>query len=255
MAFRFFVFIIVLSFISSSSFGDRNQKLMNRLNLITENYPPFNFVEKGKLKGFAVDLLLIMLKESGSDLNRKDIKVRPWARGYNTVLNKKNTILFAMDRTKNRENLFRWVGPIESSNVAIMAHNSSNIKIRSRKNLSELKINIATIMEDSGQKLLLESGFGKERIYTTSSPESLVNLLKYKRYQLICYGEITTKWFLKKSGSDPDQFKVVYSFDDIKAYYAINKNSSGYVVKQLQKALNRLKKSGRYKRIVAKYIK
>jgi polar amino acid transport system substrate-binding protein len=255
MVFRFIIFTIIF-FISTSSYGDRTQKPMNSLNLITENYPPYNYVEKGQLKGLSVDILLFVLKDAGSDLKREDIQIKPWARGYNIIQNKKNTILFAMHKTKKRENLFKWIGPIvNDSSISIFAHKSSKIKINSLKDLQNLKINIAALNKDSGKKVLIDNGFSSARIYTTSSPESLINIFKFKRYQLISYGDLTTKWRLKKSGADLSQYKVLYSFKNLEDYYCVNKNTSDYIVKQLQSALDRFKKTRQYKKIIAKYTK
>ncbi len=85
---------------------------MNTLNLITENYPPYNYVEKGQLKGLSVDILLLVLKDAGSDLKREDIQVKPWARGYNIIQNEKNTILFAMHKTKKGKTCLNGLVPL-----------------------------------------------------------------------------------------------------------------------------------------------
>lgn len=255
MLFRFTVFAIVL-FAGTSLYGGRTQKPMNRLNLITENYPPYNYLEKGQLKGLSVDILLHVLKSAGSDLKRGDIKVKPWARGYNTALNQENTILFAMHKTKERRDLFKWIGPIvNDSCISIFAHKSSEIKINSVKDLQSLNIKIVALNQDSGKKVLINNGFSEDKIYTTSSQKSLINLFRFKRYQLISYGDLTTKWLLKKSGADLGQYKVLYSFKNLDAFYGVNKDTSDYIVKQLQSSLDRFKKSLKYKKIVEKYTK
>ena len=49
---------------------------LDQLNFITESYPPYNFKEKGKLQGIAVDLLLAATQKSSSSLTASKIRDR-----------------------------------------------------------------------------------------------------------------------------------------------------------------------------------
>ncbi|WP_407644451.1 transporter substrate-binding domain-containing protein [Dongshaea marina] len=82
------------------------------MNLDDRKLSPNNFVEKGELKGAAVELLLAASKQAGSPVSKADIKVYPWARAYNDALKGPNKVVFATTRTKEREKLFKWAGPI-----------------------------------------------------------------------------------------------------------------------------------------------
>ncbi len=45
---------------------------------ITEQFPPFNYQDEGKLQGISVDLLDKMLSHMNTTLNRSEINVLPW---------------------------------------------------------------------------------------------------------------------------------------------------------------------------------
>ena len=67
-------------------------------------------MENGELKGYCVDILKAVWKNMGG--SEQPILVLPWARGYAMVQKEPNHMLFAMARTPERENQFKWVGPI-----------------------------------------------------------------------------------------------------------------------------------------------
>jgi len=82
----------VLLLISSTS-GD------GAINIMTENYPPLNYIEKDVLKGPAVDVVREIMKKLKIN---SEISVVPWARGYHFILRKKNAALFSAARTDER---------------------------------------------------------------------------------------------------------------------------------------------------------
>ena len=89
------------------------------ITLVTENYPPFQIKESGKPpQGFAIELVEAMKKYAG--INEK-IEVYPWARAYNMALIKPNTFIFSLARTKEREDLFKWIGDYFMATTAIYA--------------------------------------------------------------------------------------------------------------------------------------
>ena len=58
-------------------------KQIEALDWMTEEYPPFNYVDKdGKLQGITVDILIEVFKKVGVQLTRDDLKVLPWAHCY-----------------------------------------------------------------------------------------------------------------------------------------------------------------------------
>ncbi len=81
------------------------------LKMMTEEYPPFNYTEDGVIKGLSVNIIEMILNKYGSKLTRKDIEILPWDKAYKRLQTENNTVLFAMSKTKERLNLFKWAGP------------------------------------------------------------------------------------------------------------------------------------------------
>ncbi len=67
----FVCFVGMVSQVSAESFS-----------IMTEEYPPFNYTEDGKLTGLSSEVMAELIKRIGHPNN---IKVLPWARAYNLV--------------------------------------------------------------------------------------------------------------------------------------------------------------------------
>lgn len=230
-------------------------------NLIymTEEYPPFNFEKDGELKGIAVDVIERIFQIEKIGLTRKNIQVLPWARGYKYVLENENTVLFSTTRTKHRENLFKWVGPVAMSKVVLIAKKDKKIRIDSLSDLQ--KYSIGVIRDDIGEQLIRKAGIGKENIDAVSKGLINVRKLVRDRIDLWAYSESVAMWFIKKNGFDPNDFETVYVLMEVgDLYYAFNKNTPDPLIAQFQNALDRLKikdgdKKSEYEIIRDKYLK
>ncbi|BBE31075.1 amino acid ABC transporter substrate-binding protein [Tepiditoga spiralis] len=228
----------------------------SNLKIMTENFAPLNYEKDGKLQGIAVDLIGLMLKEMNSKLTVKDIQVLPWARGYKIALNEKNTCLFSTTRTKARENLFKWVGPIYQIKEGILAKKERNIKIKELKDI--LKYKTGTIIEDVGEQLLTENGIplkSLERVGGTGAVDNSLKKLAAGRIDLFTYDELGSKWEMKILNIKPNDYEMVYILSTADLYYAFNKNTPDSIIKEFQNALDKLKKDGSYQKIVDKYLK
>ncbi len=102
--------LVILAFIGSVNLAAQT---VDDLMFLTEHYPPLNYEEDGKLQGIAVEALVEMFKLVDAEKTIKDVKLWPWARGYRSVLSKKNTVLFSMARTEARENLWKMMRPCD----------------------------------------------------------------------------------------------------------------------------------------------
>ena len=86
------------------------------LTLLTEENPPFNYVENGKLTGLVTDLVTDAMKRANVPYT---MEVLPWNRAYVRAQSEKDTCLFATARLDNREKLFLWVGPLANNLWAV----------------------------------------------------------------------------------------------------------------------------------------
>jgi polar amino acid transport system substrate-binding protein len=223
------------------------------LVIMTEQYPPYNFEENGKPMGISVDTMVLILEKAGSKLKREDIKILPWARGYKNALTKPNTCLFSTTRTEEREHLFKWVGPVGITKIAVIAKKSRKIKIMATEDLNNYRIGV--INEDIAAQTLELLGIRKKQLDKVAHTKQNIKKLIADRIDLWGYGENVAKWELKANGFDPSDYETVYVLKTKELYFAFHKSTSDELINRLQAILDQIKSEGEYKKILDSYLK
>lgn len=227
---------------------------LDDLIIVSEEYPPFNFTDAGNRQGIATDTLVEMLKLAGSHLGRDDIASLPWARAYDLAVNNRNVLLYSTTRTKTREKLFKWVGPILKSKFILFARKDAHLKIDSVRDINTRKLRVGVVLHDVGEQMLLEQGVDRERLYRYANGTYMVKMLHNRRIDLLAYGQIATRWFFREQGYHPEDFEEVYFLQESDYYFALNKNTADEIVRQLQAAFERVKESGKLEAIIRHYL-
>ncbi|MDN3640609.1 transporter substrate-binding domain-containing protein [Simiduia curdlanivorans] len=144
---------LIGSFLIVASFMAQAQTLSD-LTYITENAPPWNYLEQDRLEGMAVDLLEQVTDHAGASVKRSDIMVLPWARAYSRAKTMPNQVIFSIFKTPARERLFKWAGPFAKNRLVLIAKKSRNISI---DNLDQLELYTigAQREEATAQELLM----------------------------------------------------------------------------------------------------
>jgi ABC-type amino acid transport substrate-binding protein len=220
------------------------------LDLMSEDYPPYNYPDQnGNPTGISVDIVRQIIKNTG---DKDNITILPWARSYHDIQTKKDQVLFVMTRTKERENLFKWVGPVASNDWVLFAKKGKGFKIDSLQDAKNSKYTIGTYKNDACEIFLLSNGFTN----ISSVPDDSLNVKKlaYDRIDLWIVGEYQGLIKVKRSKHKPELEKVL----DVKhteLYIAFSKDVSNDIVQRWQKELDKLKKNGEYQQILAKYLR
>ncbi len=223
------------------------------LSIMTEIYPPLNFKEDGKLQGISVDILELLLERLNSTLTREDIRLLPWARAYKYLQTRENTCLFSTTRTEEREDLFKWVGPIIPARHVLIAPKYRKLSIQSVADLKTYRI--GTVIEDVAEQLLVERGYNKGALIAVSHPSLCAKQLDKGRIDLWAYGEVVANWVLKKEGFSPADYETVYVLKEGGYYFAFHNETPDDLIQQFQQALDDLKKEGKVQKIIDSYLK
>ena len=205
---------------------------------MTEDYPPFNYFYDGKVSGFGVDIIVQVFNELKVDKNEKNIRILPWARGYRNVqkMGKRNA-LFLMGRTIQRENLFKWVGPVPGNKYVIVTYKNGP-KVKKIEDLKKEKV--VAIRKDIGGHALIDKGFPKKQLEEVSQADQLFTLIKKRRFKFFSYGLVGLKEKMKASGFEMADFEVALIFKESDLYYAFNKSIEDKTVEKYQKGLNKV---------------
>ncbi|GAA5262705.1 cache domain-containing protein [Methanocalculus sp. MC3] len=228
------------------------------LTFVTEEYPPFNYIEDGVVKGISVDILLGTLEEMGTPVARDQIRVLPWTIAYDTALLEKNTVLLTTIRSPERDELFKWAGPFVSVAYVLFGELHEEYTISTADDLKKYRIGV--VKDDYAGILLKESGVSESKIIEADDVPQLISLLQDGTIDLFCYGEFAGRYFIEKSTDNADNFGILYRFETDDIYFAFNRETSDDLVGAFQDALDTLRyqpdQTGitEYQRILYSYI-
>ncbi|MEE2744239.1 MAG: transporter substrate-binding domain-containing protein [Bdellovibrionota bacterium] len=239
---RLFVIFFLLSFKAYS---------LESLKWYTEEYPPFNFRGKDKKRpsGISVEILESVHKrlkdkgQLGRKMLRKDYRLVPWKRAYMKVQRRgQKNVVFSTTRTEEREQKFKWFGPIAKNVNAIFALKGSK-KLSKKDMVNEIRRNgIVSVRGDVAVDLVLRLGVRKSKINEVGRLEHAFGMVKKKRKRFFAYGTLTSYYKMKSAGIKVDDFEIVYSLGEVELWYAVNKSVSDRTVSTYQRVLEKVKR-------------
>ncbi len=217
-----------------------------KLKIYTENSPPANYLENGRLKGLSVDIVREILRR----LNMPDdIQVVPWARGYTLALTQPNVALFSTTRLPQREKLFKWVGPLYFQTWGMYARKDSTLNISSLEEAKAVS-RIGTYYKDAKEQYLLANGF--RNLVSTNKNLSNIRHLMEGTIDLWASSDFNMPYLARQAGVNPDQLKLLLPFKRVQNYIAFSIQTPKSLVTMWQQTLDDLKDDGTYDRLCAR---
>ncbi|MCX4025952.1 transporter substrate-binding domain-containing protein [Endozoicomonas sp. SM1973] len=236
----FLIVFFALSYISSLAYA-------NKLKIITEEYAPISFTENGKVTGLAVEVVEEILAKTN---DKTKIQVLPWARGYKMVEERKNTVLFSMSATPEREKLFTLIGPIAIGKLSLYSIKGNNLSLSSLDEIGKLKVGVTR--EGFAEQLLTKQGVTnlKQAIKPLTNAQKLMN----KRIDLWAVSSVTVGDILKQAGFSLLDIEKKYTFFEDKLYICFSKNSDQKVVTLWLATLKAMKQDGSFSTIYKRWF-
>jgi len=264
--FKISIFIIMLFFscFFSVAVSDRlkqtkenviksNKTSSLELKILAEDYAPYSFMDKGILKGFSIDLIHELLKETKNE--HLKIEFWPWARIYEYVKKKPNVMTYLMTRLPERENLFHWVGPVSERIIWIWRlKERTDIKIKTLEDAKNYII--AAVPNSSVSIFLINNGFTKKQLEYVPSEDLALKKFLYGRNDLILEIPLRMSFEIKKLGKSMNDIEPVLKVTgEYPYYFAFSEKTSESTVKIFQDAFDLLHKNGTYNKILLKWMK
>lgn len=240
---------VALACVAASPVSGRCGGTLDEMTWLTEEYYPYNYREDGRVKGISADLLRLVWQEMGEP--EHSIYVLPWARAYVQTQGTKNTVLFSMARTPEREKLFKWAGPIAHVRFVLAARKGSRITMDSMEDLAGLRV--GTLRGDVSDQLL-QPFKDKCRVDAVVRMDQNLRKLDAGRIDLVAYEELSLRLLLQHDGRPPDALQTVYVLREVPVYYAFNLATDNALIQRFQSALNDAKNTEAYARLLNGYI-
>lgn len=223
--------------------GTKYIKADETLQVVTENWRPYSYEENNKVKGSATKIIRKVLKQA--NIQHK-IRVYPWARTYKIATEEKNVLIYAIARTPERENMFKWGRPITAPD------NTYLYKLSERKDIIINELNdakqyqIGVIRKSVYHQFLLKHGFSDNLQVVPRQGLNHKKLL-VKRIDLWAEGE--SNLHAEIQGTVPNEsfnrFKKAFLLFRYPYYMAFSKKTSDEIVDKVNAAFDQLKEENK----------
>jgi len=219
------------------------------LTLLTEENPPFNYTDEGKVVGISTEIVSELGKRSGIDLQ---IQSMPWEKAYIAVQVDKETCLYSTVRLDNRERLFFWIGPIATNKWVLISKGDFAGTVKVVEDARRYRVGV--VAKDAKIEYLMGKGVTDLREVSDDSlnPARLVlNRDDPNRIDLwatSAYGARRTA-----ARANVKDLKLVLGLRDVSLYLACGRNTSTQTVQALSRAFERINKDGTLKRITERH--
>lgn len=214
--------------------------------ILTEEYPPYNYMKDGLVTGFSTEIVKAMQERME---HRIPIEVLPWSRAYNLTLKRDGYALYSTTRNAAREDLFKWVGPLVSNATVFYAKTDSPIKITDIESAKQYKI--CAYKDDADEMFLKENNFPK--IDSVIKNDLNVKKLSQGKCDLWIAGH-PSGYLMAKSMGMGDKIKQIFTVQTTEMYMAFGKNTPDEEVARWQEAYDQVKAAGIYDKTYAKYF-
>lgn len=221
------------------------------LTLLTEENPPFNYSEGGKLTGLVTELVQEAARRANVPVT---VEVLPWARAYTRAQAERDTCVFATARLENREKLFVWVGPLANNlwGVYGKADWSRPVKL-----LPDLKpYRIGGVASDAKVDYLRENGVTNIRLAAEdrqNPPRLFLPADNPNHIDLWITGYFGAASVARAAGNG--DVKLVFVARDIPLYLACSPQTAPATVRALSAAVEQMRTEGVLARTASVYEK
>lgn len=150
------ILVILLTW-AFTTLANTESQLSKQLLVVTENSPPFNYLDKqGNISGSSTVLIKKVLKQAGISYR---MEMFPWVRAYQLALERPNVLIYTIARHPQRESLFQWICPINHSEPVYLykLRESTHLNAQSLEQLKKYRLGITK--RGLSNQFLREHGF------------------------------------------------------------------------------------------------
>ena len=220
------------------------------IQVVTEEYPPFNYSENGKVLGFCTDVVKEVLKRANID---HSINSFPWSKSYQLAQSQPNVLIYSIGRNVEREPLFKWVDVIARTEVYFYKL-KSRVDVKIKKFDDVKKYKIGAVRDDFRAQWLLKQGVKDQLILVPDDRQNMRNLFA-RKIDIFPIGEFVAYHIAHQEGQAFNNLEKTMYVKDMSAdlYMAFSKQTPDVVVEKCKKALFEIRKDGTYEKIKSKY--
>ena len=218
------------------------------LSLVTEENPPFNYTEQGKVVGLSTEIVTELGRRASIPL---DIKSMPWEQAYVAAQRDKETCVYSTARLDNREQIFSWIGPI-ATNQWVLIGRSDFAGVKKVEDARKYRVGV--VAKDAKIEFLMSKGVTDLREVSEDGlvpPRLMLSRDDPNRLDLwatSAYGARRTA-----ARANVKDIKLILNLHRVPLYLACGRNTSSETVRALNRALEGATKDGALRKIARQY--
>ena len=242
--------LLLVCLVCTSLFAQGDTK--TKFTFFTEQFPPYNMTSDGKafahkaekISGLCTDIVKQMITHLPY---KTQIKLRNWDYGINKVKQKNNHALFCTARSPEREDSFYWVGPLTHIGWTLFAKPDSDIQLKTLEDAR--KYRIGGYNGDVMTLFLQKNKFNVSPIANDS-----VNPKRLMLGQIdLWVADALSGPYVASDSADIDDLKPVLTFKETPLYLAVNNQTDPRILKAINDAFEKVRKSGQLEVIERTY--
>lgn len=214
-----------------------------------EDYPPYEYMEDGEVKGVNMDLM----KEAFKRMNvEPSFKPMPWKRAVYELQDGGILALASGFKTPEREAFsFFPAEPLAMEDVVVVAHAVSGVEVNSLEDLRGLTVGV---VREYAYGHDFDSMFALNKVEAPSNPQ-LLKMLLSQRMDVAIMNKAVARFLAKKMGKLA-HIKFIYAVNS-EPLYLLFSRARGFEASQMAKefsnTLKGMRKDGTYEVIQERY--
>ncbi len=226
--------MLLLFILSASAFA-------TDLKVVTENWKPYNYEENGEIKGISTEIVKAVLDNAKIPYG---IKVYQWTEAYKTAQKDENVLIYTINRTPQREELFKWVSPLGKEMQYSLYRLKKNNEVAPVSLEEAKKYKIGAQKDAAGQLWAMDQGVTD--IVSSLESEKVIKKLFDGEVDMIIQTD-NVMGEIKKAGFNSDEVVAVLPLFQTTPYMALSLSTSDDILKKMQQSYDDLLKGNKIK--------
>ncbi|SEA77112.1 substrate-binding periplasmic protein [Alkalimonas amylolytica] len=223
----------------------------DELVLYTEHFPPFSYEHDGVITGTNTEIVRRLCERVTISCR---FELYPWRRAFEHALANPQAGLYSTSRSKERDAMFQWVGPLAYTTPYLY-------RLKSRGDIQLQQVEdakgymIAVARGDVFEEYFLEKGFRYgQHLLDFESKSAATPLFLQGRVDLMVSSELVMPVWLADYHQTMEVVEATIALDGIAGnFLALNPDVPVELVEQLQAQLELMRQSGEFEAIVQSF--
>lgn len=236
--------VAVLAFLLSGAAASAAPPAWPALVITGELTPPTSMLVDGKPAGRQTDKVREMLERLGVPYR---IDLLPWKRAYVMAERGPLTCVYSTTRTPEREQTFKWVGPMVESDWVLMGRADRKLSLRTLDDAKGLRI--GTYNGDARDEFLRSRGFHVDPANNDAANIDKLMLGRIDLWAIALRPEVDAQQQLARHG----KLVPVLVFNRVGLYLACHPSVPDALVARMNAMFDTMRRDGTFQRIDRRY--